>query len=109
MPTKKTAADRDAPLRHHLLELLNGGHAHADFDAAVRNVPVALRGKRPKGAEHSPWEILEHLRIAQGTFWSSRATPVTNRRTGRAATGPRPPRRPMKRRGTKARAPFAAI
>jgi len=24
-----------------------------------------LRGKRPKGAEHSPWEILEHLRIAQ--------------------------------------------
>jgi hypothetical protein len=65
MPAKKTAADRDAPLRHHLLELLNGGHAHADFDAAVRNVPVALRGERPKGAEHSPWEILEHLRIAQ--------------------------------------------
>ena len=26
---------------------------------------VALRGKRPKGAEHSPWEVLEHLRIAQ--------------------------------------------
>ena len=66
MPTKKTAADQAAPLRHHLLELLNGGHAHADFDAAVRNVPAALRGKRPKGAEHSPWEILEHLRIAQG-------------------------------------------
>jgi len=65
MPTKKTAADRDAPLRHHLLELLNGGHAHADFDSAVRNVPSALRGERPKGAEHSPWEILEHLRIAQ--------------------------------------------
>jgi hypothetical protein len=26
---------------------------------------VALRGKRPKGAEHSPWEIIEHMRIAQ--------------------------------------------
>ena len=36
-----------------------------DFDTAVRNLPLALRGKRPKGAEHSPWEILEHLRIAQ--------------------------------------------
>jgi DinB superfamily len=24
-----------------------------------------LRGKRPRGAEHSAWEILEHLRIAQ--------------------------------------------
>ena len=67
MPTKKTTApqDRDAALRQHLLELLHGGHAHADFDTAVRNVPTTLRGKRPKGAEHSAWEILEHLRIAQ--------------------------------------------
>ena len=68
MPTKTTSAprDRDADLRQHLLELLHGGHAHADFDAAIRDLPHALRGKRPKGAEHSPWEILEHLRIAQG-------------------------------------------
>ena len=67
MPTKKTSASqaRDAALRQHLLELLNGGHAHADFDTAVRGLAPALRGKRPKGAEHSPWEILEHLRIAQ--------------------------------------------
>ena len=67
MPPKKRSAavDRDASLRQHLLELLHGGHAHADFDTAVRNLPLALRAKRPKGAEHSPWEILEHLRIAQ--------------------------------------------
>lgn len=65
MPKKMTAADRDAALRQHLLELLKGGHAHATFDVAVRNLPAALRGKRPKGAEHSPWEVLEHLRIAQ--------------------------------------------
>jgi len=68
MPAKKTSApqDRDAALRQHLLELLNGGHAHVDFDTAVRGLSPGLRGKRPKGAEHSPWEILEHLRIAQG-------------------------------------------
>jgi hypothetical protein len=24
-----------------------------------------LRGKKPKGAEHSAWQIIEHLRIAQ--------------------------------------------
>ncbi len=67
MPTKTTSAprDRDTALRQHLLELINGGHAHADFETAVRGLTPALRGKRPKGAEHSPWELLEHLRIAQ--------------------------------------------
>jgi len=67
MPKKKAsaAADHEAALRQHLLSLLNGGHAHADFSSAIRNLPPALRGKRPKGAEHSPWEILEHMRIAQ--------------------------------------------
>jgi hypothetical protein len=62
---KGTQADRDNSLRQHLLELLAGGHAHATFDAAIKNLPVALRSKRPKGAGHSPWEVLEHLRIAQ--------------------------------------------
>jgi hypothetical protein len=52
-------------LRQHLLSLLKGGNAHADFEAAVKNLPVGVRGTRPKGAEHSPWEVLEHLRIAQ--------------------------------------------
>jgi hypothetical protein len=66
MPTKKkSAALPEKALREHLVSLLTGGNAHATFDAAVKNLPVALRGKRPKGAEHSPWEILEHLRIAQ--------------------------------------------
>ncbi len=65
MPKKETTANRDASLREHLVELLTGGHAHATFDKSVKNLPVALRGKRPKGAEHSPWEVLEHLRIAQ--------------------------------------------
>jgi len=66
MPAKKTASanNHDAALRKHLLEL-TGGHAHADFDTAIRNLPAALRGKRPRGAEHSPWEVLEHMRIAQ--------------------------------------------
>jgi len=55
----------DTSLRKHVLNLLGGGQAHLTFQAAVKNVPVALRGKRPKGVEHSPWEILEHMRIAQ--------------------------------------------
>src|SRR3954469_5976113 len=52
-------------LRDHLLDVLNSGHAHQDFDSAVDAVPADLRGKRPPGAPHSPWELLEHMRIAQ--------------------------------------------
>lgn len=52
-------------LRQHLLKLLEGSEAHAEFDAVVRGLPASLQGKRPKGVEHSPWEVLEHLRIAQ--------------------------------------------
>jgi hypothetical protein len=55
----------DASLRQHVLSLLKEGHAHATFEAAIKNFPEELRGKRPKGAEHSAWEVLEHLRIAQ--------------------------------------------
>ena len=52
-------------LREHLQFLLKGGGAHVSFEAAVKGVPAGARGKRPKGAAHSLWEILEHVRIAQ--------------------------------------------
>ena len=52
-------------MRDHLLYLLRGGGAHVKFDDAVKGLPVPLRGKRPRGAAHSPWEILEHMRLAQ--------------------------------------------
>jgi hypothetical protein len=55
----------DAALRRQLVNLLLGGSAHADFDAVLKDVPVELRGKTPPGASHSPWQVLEHLRIAQ--------------------------------------------
>ena len=55
----------DSDLRQHVLTLLKGGNAHATFDDAVKNFPPELRGKKPKGAEHSAWQLLEHLRIAQ--------------------------------------------
>jgi hypothetical protein len=55
----------DADLRQHLVSLLKGGNAHATFDQAVNGLVPELRGKKPKGAEHSPWQLLEHLRIAQ--------------------------------------------
>ena len=56
---------KDAALREQLKSLLTAGNAHATFDQAIKDLPVELRGKRPRGAEHSPWQLLEHLRIAQ--------------------------------------------
>jgi hypothetical protein len=55
----------DRQLRQHVVKLLRGGDAHADFDTVIGNFPVNLRGTRPEHGEHSPWEVLEHLRIAQ--------------------------------------------
>jgi hypothetical protein len=55
----------ESVLREHLVSLLTAGNAHTTFNDAVKNMPVELRGKRPKGVDHSAWEILEHLRIAQ--------------------------------------------
>jgi hypothetical protein len=52
-------------LREHLLELLGGGHAHLDFEKAIAGLPVALRGARPPGLPHTPWRLVEHMRIAQ--------------------------------------------
>lgn len=57
--------ENEKSLRQHIINLLKTDGAHADFAATVKDMPVDLRGKRPKGAEHSPWEVLEHLRITQ--------------------------------------------
>jgi hypothetical protein len=52
-------------LRDLLARSLAWEDAHAGFETVVAKVPPELRGKRPDGAAHSPWEILEHLRRAQ--------------------------------------------
>jgi hypothetical protein len=52
-------------LGEHLRKLLGWRDAHADFDAAVGGLDAELMGVRPKGLPHSPWELLEHLRITQ--------------------------------------------
>ena len=52
-------------LRQHLVKLLKGADAHADFEHVIADFPAEARGKKPGLAEHSPWQVLEHLRIAQ--------------------------------------------
>jgi hypothetical protein len=57
--------DHDSSLRRHVLELLKGGSAHARFEEVTAGIPVKLRGRKPAGLPHSPWMLLEHMRIAQ--------------------------------------------
>jgi len=57
--------DHEQSLRKHLLELLEGGSAHARFDDVIKGLPAKLRGKKPAKLPHSPWMLLEHMRLAQ--------------------------------------------
>lgn len=56
--------DPHKALREHLLYLLQGGGAHVHFDKAVDGIPPALRGRTVAPVPHSPWRLLEHMRIA---------------------------------------------
>lgn len=55
----------DASLRNHLIKVLGSGSAHPSFEDAVGSLPVTLQGTRCNGAPHTPWQLLEHVRIAQ--------------------------------------------
>ena len=57
--------DKHNSLRQHLTYLLKGGGAHATFDDVIGGIPAKLRGQKPAGMAHSPWMLLEHLRLAQ--------------------------------------------
>lgn len=57
--------DKDASLRKHLARVLDWRSAHADFDAVIQGIPPSKRGVRPDELPYSPWELLEHMRIAQ--------------------------------------------
>jgi hypothetical protein len=53
------------PLRAQLARVLDWEEAHVGFDKAVDGVPADRRGSLAPGFEHSVWQILEHMRLAQ--------------------------------------------
>jgi hypothetical protein len=44
---------------------LDWEEAHVGLDSAAKNLLRELRARRPAGLPHSPWELIEHIRIAQ--------------------------------------------
>ena len=59
-PSKESIA-----FRKELLSLFTEDNAHAGFDAAVKDFPAELRGKRPHSLPYSAYQLVEHLRLAQ--------------------------------------------
>lgn len=55
----------DQALRDHLLSLLRGGNAHISFDDFVAGFPAHACGQKIADLPYTPWQVLEHMRIAQ--------------------------------------------
>ena len=52
-------------LREQLIALLRGGQAHVSVEATIREFPQSLAGSRVGPVPHTPWRLIEHMRIAQ--------------------------------------------
>jgi hypothetical protein len=57
--------DKDTSLRKHLLRLLKGGSAHLSFDDFISSFPPDLCNRQIEGLPYTPWQVLEHMRLAQ--------------------------------------------
>jgi hypothetical protein len=57
--------DNIESLRKHLVNLLTKAEAHVDIAATLKDFPPQLRGRKPKGSPHTPWQLLEHIRLGQ--------------------------------------------
>lgn len=55
----------DKALREHLLYLLGGGGAHIGFEDVVKDFPVEIINRKAANVPYTPWQVLEHMRIAQ--------------------------------------------
>jgi hypothetical protein len=86
---------KDKVLREQIITLLEGGEAHSRVEDAVRDFPRLLTDGKVGAIPHTPWQLLEHMRIAQWDilefcrdpshispdfptgYWPSHATPPT--------------------------------
>lgn len=55
----------DDSIRKHVLYLLRGGGAHMSFDDFVDSFPADLCNRQIEGLPYTPWQVLEHMRLAQ--------------------------------------------
>jgi hypothetical protein len=108
-------------LRRQLAQLLTWSDAHVNFDDAVAGLPVGARGKVPRGLPYSPWQLVEHMRLAQADilefcvsrhykekrwpedYWPASAAPPSRRAWSASLAGFRKDRRAIERLATNPR------
>ena len=56
---------QDEILRENLIALLTGEYARMSFDDVVRQFPMDRMNESLPNASYTPWDLLEHIRIAQ--------------------------------------------
>lgn len=61
----KEAQNHEQSLRNHLVSLLRGGNAHIAFDDLIADFPPELCDQKVDGVPYTPWQVLDHMRIAQ--------------------------------------------
>jgi uncharacterized damage-inducible protein DinB len=54
----------EAAVREHLVRVLDWEEAHVGLEKALDGIPAEKRGAVAPGFEHSPWQLLEHIRLA---------------------------------------------
>jgi len=57
--------NQDEILRENLLALLTGEHARMSFEDAVREFPMDRINEDFPNSDYTPWDLLEHIRLAQ--------------------------------------------
>jgi len=54
-----------ANLRQQLLNYLEGRHAHASLEDALKDFPLKMANIKPANVPYTFWALLEHIRITQ--------------------------------------------
>ena len=64
-PSSKGNTENDRSLRSHLLYVMRGGGAHIDFETVIADFPAGSINQKPAHLPYTPWQVLEHMRLAQ--------------------------------------------
>lgn len=62
---KKSIMDSQKVIREQLIALLTGHNAHLSLEQAIADFPPEHMNTQLPHVDYTPWQLLEHMRIAQ--------------------------------------------